>query len=741
MDLFSHQAKEKLAKGSPLAARMRPRTLDEYIGQNHILATGRLLRRAIQADQLSSLIFYGPPGTGKTTLASVIANTTKSRFETLNAVLSGVKEIRDVIQLAGDALNLYQKRTILFVDEVHRWNKKQQDALLPWVENGTIVLIGATTENPFFSVNKALLSRSRVFQLKPLTEEDLRDIIDQALNDERGYASQAIFIEPKAIDHLVQVANGDARAVLNAIELAVETAAIDNSGLKSISLHDAEESIQQRAVLYDKEGDCHFDTVSAFIKSLRGSDPDAALYWMAKMVYAGEDPRYIFRRMIISSVEDVGLADPQAMVYVQAAADAFDRIGLPEGNFLLANAALYLATAPKSNSALAFFDALKTVREQADSDVPNHLRDAARDKEGFGHGAGYQYPHAYQDHWVEQQYLPNSLQGRVFYNPGRLGYEQSIATDVNRRREEQLAMMNSGAPLDIPPEILTFSPVDKEFDRWVQRTVSQSSENLKTIRDTVFSTLKLQRHHRILIINDDSGLLTWESLRAVPEGGTWCLTPSQKVADFLQGQAQAFHDDQEIALRLPHIEVFDPNAFKLGLEKKLKFEQIILRNFIGLNSKKMVQKNLKRIAATLEENGQIGLTEILPRYSSRPSSFIQWTDKVLYQLISQAEDQIYLHNNSGRQYLTEQIIESNFQDMHFKMTDSNSIKSARSLKVTEKLIRQWFNQGQKHSYASTLKQFMTPEQLEEVRQIFLTQLLGRNLAFESTTFYANFRKK
>jgi len=741
MDLFSHQAKEKLAKGSPLAARMRPRTLDEYIGQNHILATGRLLRRAIQADQLSSLIFYGPPGTGKTTLASVIANTTKSRFETLNAVLSGVKEIRDVIQLAGDALNLYQKRTILFVDEVHRWNKKQQDALLPWVENGTIVLIGATTENPFFSVNKALLSRSRVFQLKPLTEEDLRDIIDQALNDERGYASTPVLIEPAAIDHLVEVANGDARAVLNAIELAVETAIVDENGQKRISLHDAEESIQQRAVLYDKEGDCHFDTVSAFIKSIRGSDPDAALYWMAKMIYAGEDPRYILRRMIISSVEDIGLADPQAMVYIQSAADAFDRIGLPEGNFILANAALYLATAPKSNSALAFFDALKTVREQADSDIPNHLRDAARDKEGFGHGAGYQYPHAYQDHWVEQQYLPNSLQGRVFYNPGRLGYEKSIATDVNRRREEQLAMMNSGASLDVPTEILTFSPINKEFDRWVKRTVTHSSENLKIMRDTVFSSLKLQRHYRVLIVNDDSGLLTWESLRTVPEGGTWCLTPSQKVANFLQGQAQAFHDDQEIALRLPHIELFDPNSFKLSLEKGLKFEQIILRNFIGLNSKKMIQQNLKKLTAVLEKKGKIAIAEILPRYSSRPSSFVKWTDQNLLQLITEAEDQIYLNDHSGRQYLTEKVIESNFKKLQFKMTNSKLIKSSRALKVTEKLIAQWFNQEKKESYASTLKQFMSSDQVETVRQIFRTQLLGHDLEFESTTFYANFSKE
>jgi putative ATPase len=740
MKLFNHQAQKQLEKESPLAARMRPRTLSEYIGQSHILAEGRLLRRAIQADQLSSLIFYGPPGTGKTTLASVIANTTKSRFETLNAVLSGVKEIREVIKLASDALNLYQKRTILFVDEVHRWNKKQQDALLPWVENGTIILIGATTENPFFSVNKALLSRSRVFQLKPLTEEELKAVIHQAIHDERGYITQKITITDQALNHLIQVANGDARAVLNAVELAVETATIDESGQKTITLQDAEESIQQRAVLYDKEGDCHFDTVSAFIKSIRGSDPDATLYWMAKMIYAGEDPRYIFRRMIISSVEDIGMADPQAMVYVQAAADSFDRIGLPEGNFLLANAALYLATAPKSNSALAFFDALKTVREQADSDIPNHLRDAARDKEGFGHGAGYQYPHAYQDHWVEQQYLPTSLQGRVFYNPGRLGYEKKIANQVNRRREEQLAMMNSGNLLDAPTEILTFSPIHKEFDRWVQRTLSQSTANLKQFRETVFKNLNIQRHDRILILNDDSGLLTWEAIRSTPEGGTWCLTPSPKIADFLKGQANSFHNDQEIALRLPKISTFETNPLQLPLDPELKFEQVILRNFLGLASAENMQENLKKTVKILEKGGTISIAEILPRYSSRPSTFLNWSNSKLLPLVSKAEDQIYLNNHSGRQRLTENIIQKTFQTLGFNLISSQKLESQRPLQITEKLISQWFDLTNPNSYASILAQFMSKEEVEEIRSLFLSQRLGTTQNFTSHTYYATWQK-
>ena len=320
----------------PLAARMRPQTLDEFVGQEHILAPGRLLRRAIQADQLSSLLFYGPPGTGKTTLARVIANTTKSHFENLNAVLSGVKDIRRVTEEAQGRLGELWGRTILFVDEVHRWNKAQQDALLPWVENGTVVLIGATTENPFFTVNRALVSRSRIFQLKPLSKENLQKALENVIrNSEHGYGNFDVQLEGQAREHLINVANGDCRALLNALELAVETTEPNHEGKIVITLAVAEESIQRRAVLYDKEGDYHFDTLSAFIKSLRGSDPDAALYWLAKMVYAGEDPRTLFRRMLIFAGEDIGLADPNALVVTEAAASAFERVGMPEGCYHL----------------------------------------------------------------------------------------------------------------------------------------------------------------------------------------------------------------------------------------------------------------------------------------------------------------------------------------------------------------------------------------------------------------------
>lgn len=434
----------------PLAARMRPRNLDEYIGQDHIVGKGRLLRRAIAADQLTSVIFYGPPGSGKTTLARVIANHTKSNFITLNAVLTGVQNIRDSIKQAEDYYNLYSRRTILFVDEVHRWNKSQQDALLPWVENGTIILIGATTENPFFEVNKALVSRSRVFQLKPLTFKDLEKAAHQAITDkERGYGHWNVEFEEGALEHLIETANGDARSLLNALELAIETTPdkwspyseppVPAYGSKIyISKEAAEESIQKKVVLYDRDGDYHYDIISAFIKSLRGRDPDAACYWLARMVAAGEDPHFIFRRMLISACEDTGLADPHAISVVESCAQAFDRVGMPEGRYFLAHAALYLSTAPKSNSSMAFFDALASV-EKEDAEVPNHLRDASRDAEGFGHGAGYLYPHAYRDHWVAQQYLPDTLMGRVFYSPSTQGYEGTIRNDVLSRRELQIA--------------------------------------------------------------------------------------------------------------------------------------------------------------------------------------------------------------------------------------------------------------------------------------------------------------
>ncbi|AEF83517.1 AAA family ATPase [Leadbettera azotonutricia] len=548
----------------PLADRMRPQTLDDVIGQDHIVGPGRLLRRAIQADRLSSLIFYGPPGTGKTSLARVIANTTRSTFESLNAVLTGIKDIREVIDRSDERRRLYGKRTILFVDEVHRWNKAQQDALLPWVENGTVILIGATTENPFFEVNRALVSRSRIFQLKPIKLEDLRKVAERTLTDrERGYGKWKVVFEEGALEHLVEVSGGDARSLLNALELSIETSVQDGKAVLQwppppgaeikVSFEAAEESIQRRAVLYDRDGDYHFDTISAFIKSVRGSDPDAALYWLAKMVRAGEDPSFIFRRMIILAMEDVGLADPNAIREVMACAEAFDRIGFPEGNFALSMACLYLATAPKSNTTLAFFDALAEV-DKEDAEVPNHLRDASRDAEGFGHGEGYIYPHAYRDHWAAQQYLPTALKGKTFYAPSTVGYEGHIRDEVQKKREVQAAVilgdMSENAANAAEGEILTWSAASKGREGWFKRLESGRSSLLLSDRDAILGASEISRHHRILIAQANDGLLLWESLRRAPEGLCAALVDTEAAKEALLRFAAALDEAEQPLIKV-----------------------------------------------------------------------------------------------------------------------------------------------------------------------------------------------
>ncbi len=460
-DLFDHAMQQRMKDEAPLAARMRPRTLDEFVGQEHIVGQGKLLRRAIEADRLfSSIILWGPPGTGKTTLAQVIANQTKSHFETLSAVLAGKAELKDVIDAALDRRRLYQKKTILFVDEVHRWNKAQQDALLPHVENGTFVLIGATTENPYFEVIGALVSRSRVFQLLPLTTEQTGLILDRALSDpERGYGTRRVTLDPDAREHLIDVAGGDARNALNALELAVESTPPDKKGVIKITLEVAQESIQRRAVLYDKDGDAHYDTISAFIKSVRGSDPDAALYWLAKMLYAGEDPRYILRRLIILAGEDIGLADPLGVVVASAAAQAFDYIGLPEGVYPIVEATLYLATAPKSNTATSYFKAFDLIEQTGLGPVPDHLKDNNRDAVALGHGKGYVYPHMFEDHFTPQQYLPKELLGTYFYKPSGVGYETQVADRLERWREAQRKALGITRREEIPD--LTQEQIDE----------------------------------------------------------------------------------------------------------------------------------------------------------------------------------------------------------------------------------------------------------------------------------------
>jgi len=440
MDLFTSARKEDIARGAPLAARMRPRTLEEFVGQKHILGKGKLLRRAIESDRLfSSLIFWGPPGTGKTTLAMVIAERTEGHFETLSAVLAGVEDLRRIVREAQERRVLQGKRTILLVDEIHRWNKAQQDALLPYVENGTIVLIGVTTENPYFEVISPLLSRARVFQFRPLTEEDILTLLRRALSDpERGYGDRKVEVSEEALRHLARTAEGDARVALNALELAVESTPPGPDGTIRIDLDVAQESVQRRAVRYDKAGDEHYDTISAFIKSVRGSDPDAALYWLAKMIKAGEDPRFIMRRLLILASEDVGLADPNAICVVAACARALEWVGLPEAQYHLAQATLYLATAPKSDSVGAYFEVLGEIEKKGAGEVPDHLKDSHRDGRTLGHGRGYKNPHDYPGHWVEQRYLPEGVEGG-WYRPSDQGYEREI-----RRRLEELKAKRKG---------------------------------------------------------------------------------------------------------------------------------------------------------------------------------------------------------------------------------------------------------------------------------------------------------
>ncbi len=438
-DLFDYAMEERLSKEAPLAARMRPRNLDEYVGQEEIVGEGRLLRRAIQADRLfASILLWGPPGTGKTTLAMVIANHTESHFEMLSAVMAGKADLRRLIAEAQERRKLHNIRTVLFVDEVHRWNKAQQDGLLPHVENGTLTLIGATTENPYFEVIGALVSRSRVFQLDPLSDAEVRKVMENALADkERGYGARKVNVDEEGMAHLIKVAGGDARNALNALELAVESTEVGKDDGVHITLEVAQESIQRRAVLYDKDGDAHYDTISAFIKSVRGSDPDAALYWLAKMLYAGEDPRFVLRRLLILAGEDIGLAEPNGLVVANAAAQAFDYVGLPEGIYPIVHATLYLATAPKSNTAGAYFKAFKQIEDEGLGEVPDTLKDKSRDGKALGHGKGYQYPHSHEGHFIAQQYLPDSLMGTEFYTPSDEGYEVEVGARLAMWREAQ----------------------------------------------------------------------------------------------------------------------------------------------------------------------------------------------------------------------------------------------------------------------------------------------------------------
>ena len=729
MDLFDAGLEARQEREQPLAARLRPRTLDEYIGQDHILGPGRLLRRAIQADQLSSLIFYGPPGTGKTTLAAVIANTTKSHFISINAVLAGVGDIRKAIEEAQERRKLHGQRTILFIDEVHRFNKAQQDALLPLVENGTVILIGATTENPYFSVNRPLLSRSRVFQLRSLDADNLRRIAQQALAAPHGYAHIKVKLQDDALEHLVNVANGDARALLNALELAVETTAADTQGRIIVDLEVAEESIQQRALLYDKEGDYHFDTISAFIKSMRGSDPDATLYWLARMVYAGEDPQFIFRRMIIFASEDIGLADPHALQTVVAAAASFDRIGLPEGRFPLAHAALYLATATKSNSTLAFFDALAAIEKEQEAEVPNHLKDASRDSEGFGHGANYLYPHAFRDHWVAQQYLPSSLQGRIFYEPSAQGREKELGDQVKRRRELQLAAM---VERQSTPEVLSFSPPDKARDLWLQRAAGEHSAHLEKLRTRLLDALHLERHHLVLDLNAGTGLLSWEALRRAPDGGTWMHTPDKTSAIALG----------EIAAHLPELErptvIHGPLAQIDAILQKsaptIRFDAICGRHALGGIADK--ESAIRQLAAHLAPSGRIALAETQSQSAQRLHQLVKLDslNADLRQRLIAAEEAIYADTSNPQVNWNADELASLFAAAQLSDIDIRCEEQHGQRHISPQQLAHWFDPGgeKRHTYANYLGQHLDGEELHVVRRLFEKELANKTLPWAST---------
>lgn len=689
-DLFSHQREALLRRQAPLADRLRPRNLDEFVGQGAILAEGRLLRRAIAADRVGNLILHGPPGVGKTTLARIIANHTRAHFSSLNAVLAGVKDLRTEVSEAGRRLERHGLRTILFIDEVHRFNSAQQDALLPWVENGTLTLIGATTENPYFEVNKALVSRSRLFRLQALTPEDLNKLLESALRDpERGYGGRQIKLEPEAAAHLVDVASGDARSLLNALELAVDSTPTDDNGVIRIDLGIAEESIQQRAVLYDKQGDAHFDTISAFIKSIRGSDADAALFWLARMIEAGENPRFIFRRMLISASEDVGLADPQAVVVVEACAAAFERIGLPEGLYPLAQAALYLACTDKSNSTGGFFEALRQVRNAQRQDVPSHLRDANRDGDAFGDGQGYRYPHAFREHWVAQQYLPDALQGEAFWAPSHQGWEGQRRERILERRAAQLAAAVEAE--DAHPLLVSSGPDQPQLERWLQRQLAIDGERLQTLRQRLWADLNWRRTDRVLMLGGRSLLWSLDPLAAAAEGGVMILCGSATDQPRLEAQLNLLDPLQRPAL------MGKPNDLD-ALSKNHNFEVIGGR----LNQDDLKSSTLMELWPTIAERTSSGaqLRLLLSESELGPASaLLEHSQGALAPEIANALNGLqeletqWLSQKSEREALRQQLEASGWS------LESTNWQESSSLRLDQSLMNRWLGEGRPYRLA------------------------------------------
>lgn len=570
----------------------------------------------------------------------------------------------------------------------------------------------------------------------------MRQIAQQALQDKaRGFGNLDIHIDTDALDHLVDVANGDARGVLNdALELAVETTTPDENGRIQLTLEVAEESIQRRAVLYDKEGDVHYDTISAFIKSVRGSDPDAALYWLAKMVYAGEDPRFLFRRMAILAGEDVGMADPNAITVVMSCWQTFERIGMPEGQFPLAQAVIYLATAPKSNTTSAFFDALKAVEEEQEVDVPNHLKDGNRDKEGFGHGKGYLYPHAYREHWVEQQYLPSVLQGKMFYQPSDQGYERGIRDQVARRREAQLAAMLAINEQDVLGEVLTTSPQNRAKDSWLQRTISNSGRNLGHQRDRLFELANVLRHHLVLDLNAGSGLLTWEAVRHAPEGGVWALTADQQNGDALRQQAAKLSDLERPSILIGQIEELN---YLLGLrgEADLKFDRILARNLL-LQYPLRSSNIFALLQETLAENGRIGLIQTIPKHGQRLYDLVDWSreSEKLLAKVKKAEDAIYEDDHDPLVNWDVADLETAVQQANLKQHQLQLETETTQRRITGQHLERWFNLeekgGDKLSYGRRLLQSkLTKKEVDNVSTLYQRQLRDKTIDWRTKVVY------
>jgi putative ATPase len=742
MDLFEHARQGQIEREAPLAARMRPRTLDELVGQEEIVGPGRLLRRAIESDRLfSSIILYGPPGTGKTSLAMIIAQRTQAHFEALSAVLSGVADLRRVIAEARERRLLHGQRTILLVDEIHRFNKAQQDALLPHVENGTVTLIGATTENPFFEVNSALVSRSRTFQMQPLGEEHLYHLLQRALADpERGYGGRKIEVEPAALAHLAHVAGGDARVAYNALELAVESTPPDEQGLIHIDLAVAQESIQRRAILYDRDGDAHYDTISAFIKSVRGSDPDAALYWLAKMIYAGEDPKFVMRRLLILAAEDIGLADPQGIVVAAACARALEWVGLPEAQYHLAQATLYLATAPKSNSCGAYWRALAEVEAEGKVEVPRHLRDSSRDAQGLGHGDGYRYPHAYSGHWVAQQYLPDSLQGKVFFEPSDQGYEARLRADVARRREVQLAALQEaeGPGWDDGP-----TPGPPAQNRWLERTLGSAGARLSRQRDRVMALAAIERHDLVLDLNAAGGLLTWEAVRRAPVGGVWALAATPREAAALAEGARHLEAMGRPVVLQGEVKAL-PALVDAQAEGQVRFDVAIGRNVLGplVGGEQSAGRvaAARGVAAVLRPGGRLALAEVVPRRGQRLYRLADLAPlgSDLAARLGAAEEAVYADASAPQLAWDAADLSVALEAAGFQRVRVELVEETAEQRIDAAHLARWFGPeraGGRPSYAQRLAETLAPEEVEAVRRLFYEQLKDKTVPWTSTVAY------